>query len=216
MGLRDRTCEQVHADFCNLFTLIFVPGSWAFGPGRVCRFMRIFVSLASALHAAFGCGIRFNAVDAAFSKHTIYKDGFLHLLTTRDGNNRVLPLAWAVCETESADTYEWFSQQCFDAGLGRYLTKDSIVYSDRQKGIHHFSPSSTRTTRTASSISSTIVAAISKGPAQHSRTRRHGICAMQIRRGPSTIIWRLYDAQVRWQQFISKPKSTTTALTNTG
>lgn len=118
--------------------LIFGPGSWAFGPGRVCRFMRIFVRLAIALNSDFGCGIRFSAVDAAFSKHMIYKDGLLHVLTTRDGNNRVLPLAWAVCETESADTYLWFSQQCHAAGLGRYLTANSVVYSDRMKGIEHF------------------------------------------------------------------------------
>ena len=62
----------------------------------------------------------------------------MHLLTTRDGNNKLLILAVAVCETESGDTYEWFAQQCIAAGLGRYLNKDAIIYSDRQKGLVKF------------------------------------------------------------------------------
>ena len=100
--------------------------------------MRMFVSVASALHIAFGCGMRFSAVDACFSKHSMYRQGYLHLLTTRDGNNRVLPLAWAWCETESGDTYNWFAQQCYEAGLGRYLNKNSVVFSDRMKGVNEF------------------------------------------------------------------------------
>ena len=62
----------------------------------------------------------------------------MHLLTTRDGNNKVLILAVAVCETESGDTYEWFAQKCIDAGIGRYLNKDAIIFSDRQKGLVNF------------------------------------------------------------------------------
>ena len=68
----------------------------------------------------------------------MYRQGYLHLLTTRDGNNRVLPLAWAHCETESGDTYDWFARQCYEAGLGRYLNKNSVVFSDRMKGVNEF------------------------------------------------------------------------------
>ena len=100
--------------------------------------MRIFVSVASALNIAFGTGMRFSAVDACYSRHSMYRQGYLHLLTTRDGNNKVLPLVWAFCETESADTYEWFAQQCIAAGLGRYLNNKSVVFSDRMKGIDAF------------------------------------------------------------------------------
>ena len=106
---------------------------------HVNRFQRIFVCVATALNAAFGVEIGFSAVDACFSKHAIYRDGFLHVLTTRDGNNRVLPIAWAICETESGDTYDWFADQCHAAGCGRYLNRaHSVVYSDRQKGIEKF------------------------------------------------------------------------------
>ena len=98
----------------------------------------MFVSVGPAIQVGYGIGMKFSAVDAAFSKHTIYHDGQFHLLTTRDGNNRVLPLAWALCETESGDTYEWFAEKCIEAGLERYLNNASIIYSDRQKGIYKF------------------------------------------------------------------------------
>ena len=94
--------------------------------------------MATALHLAYGVGTKFSAVDACFSKHSVYRQGYLHLLTTRDGNNKVLPLAWAFCETESGDTYKWFADQCYDAGIGNYLNLDSVVFSDRMKGIGAF------------------------------------------------------------------------------
>ena len=90
------------------------------------------------LHIAFGCGMRFSAVDAAFSKHIVYREGYLHLLTTRDGDNKTIVLAWAVCETESGDAYKYFSSKCHEAGLTRYLNGSSIIFSDRQKGIKEF------------------------------------------------------------------------------
>ena len=98
----------------------------------------MFVCVTSAVNIAFGSGMRFSSVDACFSKHSMYRQGYLHVLTTRDGNNKMLPLAWAYCETESGDTYTWFAKQCHDAGLGRYLNKKSVVFSDRKKGVDKF------------------------------------------------------------------------------
>ena len=71
------------------------------------RFKRVFVSIGNSVDIAYGCGLKFAAVDAAFSKHSMYRDGYMHLLTIRDGNNKVLVLAVAVCESESGDTYHW-------------------------------------------------------------------------------------------------------------
>jgi hypothetical protein len=102
------------------------------------RFERVFISIGNSIDIAYGCGLKFCAVDAAFSKHSKYRDGYMHLLTTRDGNNRLLILAVAVCETESGDTYEWFAEQCKLAGLARYLNKDAVIFSDRQKGLEKF------------------------------------------------------------------------------
>ena len=105
---------------------------------HACRFKRCFVSLGPMINVAYGCGMRFAAVDAAFSKHTVYRDGQLHLLTTRDGNNKTIALAWAICETESSATYEYFATKCHEAGVGRYLSAQAIIFSDRQKGIKRF------------------------------------------------------------------------------
>lgn len=82
--------------------------------------------------------MKFSAVDAAFSKHPVYRDGMPHLLTTRDGDNKTIVLAWAICETESGDTYEYFATRCHEAGLSRYLSRSGIIFSDRQKGIKQF------------------------------------------------------------------------------
>ena len=102
-----------------------------------CRFQRCFISVPATINIAHGVGLRFSAVDAAFSKHPIYRQGYLHLLTTRDSNNHVLVLCWAICETESGDTYTWFANEVHLAGLSTYLAK-GIIYSDRQKGIEEF------------------------------------------------------------------------------
>ena len=109
-----------------------------FVPSHVNRFERVFISIGNSIDIAYGCGLKFCAVDAAFSKHTIYRDGYLHLLTTRDGNNELLILAVAVCETESGPTYEWFADQCKQAGLERYLNGKCVIFSDRQKGLEKF------------------------------------------------------------------------------
>ena len=102
------------------------------------RFKRCFVSLANAIHLAYGVGLKVSAVDACHSKHSIYRDGRLHILTTYDGDNHLIPLAWMWAETESGDTYQWFAEQCILAGLARYLNKASVLFSDRQKGIEKF------------------------------------------------------------------------------
>ena len=90
------------------------------------------------IQCAYGCGMKFAAVDAAFSKHHIYRDGALHILTARDGNNKIMPLAWAMCETESGHTYTWFAQKCHDCGLSPFLNKEAVIFSDRHKGLPKF------------------------------------------------------------------------------
>ena len=118
----------------------FVPNNRWTDPtnNEVPRFKRCFVSCAACIHVAFGCGIKFNAIDATYSRHSVYRQGYLHMLSTRDGNNKILPLAWAICETESGPTYEFFADQCHAAGLHRYLTRNSVLFSDRQKGLEKF------------------------------------------------------------------------------
>ena len=82
--------------------------------------------------------MKFCAVDACHSRHHIYHSGRLHLLTTRDGNNKVVVLAWCYAEIESADTYQYFADQCHAAGLSPYLGAATVIFSDRMKGIEMF------------------------------------------------------------------------------
>ena len=54
--------------------------------------------------------------------HSVFRQGYRAFLTARDGSNKILPLAWAICETESKETYTFFGDEVHAAGLGRYLT----------------------------------------------------------------------------------------------
>ena len=69
------------------------------------KFLRMFVSVKPCIDIALACGMQFSAVDATHTKHLQYRFGMIHMLTTRDSNNKLLPLAWAICETESKSTY---------------------------------------------------------------------------------------------------------------
>ena len=102
------------------------------------RFKRCFIIIGAMLNIAHGCEMRFSAVHDAFSKHTVYREGYLHLLTTKDGDKKQFALAWAICETKSGDVYEYFSNKCHEADLSRYLSDTSVIFSDRQKGIKKF------------------------------------------------------------------------------
>jgi hypothetical protein len=66
--------------------------------------------------------------------------GILLILTTRDGDNRILPLAWVICLKENAPNYEYFAKHCKKVkGLQPYLDRaQHLLYSDRHKGIPAF------------------------------------------------------------------------------
>ncbi|KAL2937954.1 hypothetical protein RDABS01_021403 [Bienertia sinuspersici] len=78
-----------------------------------------------------GCR-RVLAVDGCFLK--TFLGGQLLAAIGRDGNDQMFPLAWAVVEGESNDSWEWFFlnlQQCMEAGEGAGWT----VVSDEHQGI---------------------------------------------------------------------------------
>lgn len=103
------------------------------------RFSKMFVGVGATIAIAYACGMMFSAVDGTYFRHLKFKNGIALILTTRDGNNNVLVLAWLTCLSESADNYEYFAQKCVEVGLGRYLNKPkSILYSDRAKGVPAF------------------------------------------------------------------------------
>ena len=51
---------------------------------------------------------------------------------------QLLALVWVICETESVDTYEYFSNKCHEAGFPRYLSDTTVIFSDRQKDNKRF------------------------------------------------------------------------------
>ena len=66
--------------------------------------------------------------------------GVLLILCTRDGNNKIVPLAWVTCLTESGPNYQYFAERCKEVeGLQPYLDRATqLLYSDRHKGIPAF------------------------------------------------------------------------------
>ena len=99
----------------------------------------MFVGVGTTIAITYACGMHFSVVDGTFIKHLKFRNGKALILTTRDGNNNVLVLAWLICLTEDGDNYEYFARMCVDVGLGRYLNKaHSILYSDRGKGVPSF------------------------------------------------------------------------------
>ena len=102
-----------------------------------CRFLRCFVAIGDCVEVGKLFAIGYFGVDACFSRHHVYRQGYLHLLSMRDGNNKLMPLAWAMCETESGKTYAWFAFWCKKAGLEEVLNV-GVIFSDRQKGIEAF------------------------------------------------------------------------------
>ena len=99
----------------------------------------MFIGVGATIDIAYKCGMCFSAVDGTFYTHFIFNKGVALLLTTRDGNNNVLLLAWCTCLVEDSDNYKYFAEMCVKVGLRRYLNKArSILYSDRAKGITAF------------------------------------------------------------------------------
>ena len=99
----------------------------------------MFVGVKQMLEVALMVGIGVSGVDACFLKHTQYSSGQLHIISTKDGDNRLLPIAWSVSETEGGPSYAYFADKCREFGLGQYLDRDgSVIYSDRGKGVPTF------------------------------------------------------------------------------
>lgn len=102
------------------------------------QFQRLYVCLA-ACKAGFVAGCRpIIGVDGAHLKGPY--PGILLTAVGKDGNNNIYPVAWAVVETESSETWSWFLELVRDdiASVADSITwvheQDELTYmSDRQK-----------------------------------------------------------------------------------
>ncbi|CAE5956863.1 unnamed protein product [Arabidopsis arenosa] len=68
-------------------------------------------------------------IDGAFLKWDI--KGHLLAAVGRDGDNRIVPIAWAVVEIENDDNWDWFLRQ-ISASLGLCQMSDLAILSDKQ------------------------------------------------------------------------------------
>ena len=104
------------------------------------RFERMFVGIASAVQIALLVGIDFSGIDGTFFRNINFDGGTILLLVTRDGNNKLLLLAWVVCLVEDGKNYKYMAMKCkLIPGLSQYLNRaTALVYSDRHAGIPNF------------------------------------------------------------------------------
>ena len=78
-------------------------------------------------------GLGITALDGAHSRHPTY-DGTLLCLVGKDGDNRNIPLAWALVPSESKENYMWFLTLCAKGPLREHLN-DCTLFSDQDKGL---------------------------------------------------------------------------------
>ncbi|KAG7560858.1 Zinc finger SWIM-type [Arabidopsis thaliana x Arabidopsis arenosa] len=71
-------------------------------------------------------------IDGAFLKWDI--KGHLLAAVGRDGDNRIVPLAWAVVEIENDDNWDWFLRK-LSSSLGLCEMANLAILSDKQSGL---------------------------------------------------------------------------------
>ncbi|XP_021773501.1 uncharacterized protein LOC110737447 [Chenopodium quinoa] len=76
-------------------------------------------------------------LDGAFLKG--YCKGELLSATSRDANNQMFPIAWAIVETESKESWSWFLKHLIE-DLEMQDGKGWTLLSDQQKGLLSFIP----------------------------------------------------------------------------
>ena len=91
----------------------------------------------SALNIAMLVGLKYSSADACGSKHIIFRCGQYITMSTRDSNNKLLPVAAAIVLGETAESYKFFVKHLLLWGAGKYFnTADHVLSSDRDKGLN--------------------------------------------------------------------------------
>lgn len=95
------------------------------------RFQQIFVCPAES-RATFQASRRLVAVDGTFLKARFILT--LLVAVAINANSHIVPLAWAVAESENADSWEWFLNH-LKWSLLELVSKPSTLVSNRDKGL---------------------------------------------------------------------------------
>ena len=82
----------------------------------------MFVGCAAAAEMALKAGMDFSGVDGTYFRNSVFQGKLVLLqLTTRDSNNKIMPLAWCICKKEDSDNYCYLARHC-----------------EKVKNMHHF------------------------------------------------------------------------------
>ena len=98
------------------------------------RFVSLFVGVRSALDVVLKVGLKYTAADATHSRHVIHKCGMYIILSTKDTNNHLIPVAWCCVDAETKEAYEYFGAKLREWGVGEYL-ENAVIMSDQCKGL---------------------------------------------------------------------------------
>ena len=92
-------------------------------------FEGIFLSHNQMIWANNKCGLGFHAVDTCFSYHPIYT-GKLRVLCSRDSDNKICILCYALTPSEDKDGAVEFGEFCAVDDKLKNMLNDGVLYTD--------------------------------------------------------------------------------------
>ncbi|KAJ0262744.1 MULE transposase domain-containing protein [Hirschfeldia incana] len=135
----DYQAEVLQTNKGTKFEIETIPGPTV---GSKQRFYRLFICFTSQRESWKKTCRPIIGLDGAFLKWDI--KGHLLAAVGRDGDNRIVPIAWAVVEIENDDNWDWFVKRLSHT-LGLDDGRNVAIISDKQKGlvkaIHNVLPS---------------------------------------------------------------------------
>ncbi|XP_020879634.1 uncharacterized protein LOC110227990 [Arabidopsis lyrata subsp. lyrata] len=125
----DYQAEVLRTNPGTKFEIETIPGPTI---GSLQRFFRLFICFRSQRDTWKQTCRAIIGLDGAFLKWDV--KGHLLAATGRDGDNRIVPIAWAVVEIENDDNWDWFVRM-LSATLDLQDGRNVAIISDKQKGL---------------------------------------------------------------------------------
>ncbi|CAE6119769.1 unnamed protein product [Arabidopsis arenosa] len=100
--------------------------------GSLQRFFRCFICFKAQRDSWKNTCRPIIGIDGAFLKWDV--KGHLLAATRRDGDNRIVPIAWAVVEIENDDNWDWFLKM-LSTSLELQDGRNVAIISDKQSGL---------------------------------------------------------------------------------
>ncbi|XP_010469626.1 PREDICTED: uncharacterized protein LOC104749643 [Camelina sativa] len=125
----DYQAEILRSNEGSIFEIETIPGPTI---GSLQRFYRLFLCFKSQKDAWKQTCRPILGIDGAFLKWDI--KGHLLAAVGRDGDNRIVPVAWAVVEIENDDNWDWF-MRLLSRSLGLEDGSKIAIISDKQSGL---------------------------------------------------------------------------------